>query len=170
MEKTFNQEQSVELIKVMIQQAKGNVAKESGNYLLLWGHIYFLLAALHFITLQCVAGGYLTAAEGGLYTNISYKVGIFIGVLGHIILYKKESRSKTVVCYTDYMISANWAGVGVGILIILFTLNNMMNISVHTICLYIWFIYVGSDIKVQEAICLNCYMCVLYSIIQIYIY
>jgi len=84
----FSAEQSLQVIRSMIEKAKRDVASNS-FYLLLWGWLVFIAAILHFVLMKFTNFG-----QPWMSWNL-----MFIGVVASIVRGIKESRKERVKTY-----------------------------------------------------------------------
>lgn len=142
MEPKFTQEQSIELIKVMIQQAKNN-AKDRLNLtnLILWGYAIFTACLLHFVVQQLEVKELITGYYGGyIWGGI-----VIITFIITIVIILKGDKSKKVTTYTDTIVNNAWIGFGIGTTIIVIMLFGKANLYYPTIALlYAFPIYITS--------------------------
>lgn len=111
METKFTQEQSVELIKDMIQQAKGNAYEGMGTgVMLLWGYAMAIASMANFLIFQLeLPFNYI----GYMWATI-----IFISIIIMVFLIRKENKVKRIKTYTDTIADNVWLGFGVGVALI----------------------------------------------------
>lgn len=84
----FSAEQSLQIIKSMIEKAKHDVARNS-FYLLLWGWLVFVAAMSHFLLMKLT-----NFSQPWLVWNL-----MLIGVIASIVRGIKESKKETVKTY-----------------------------------------------------------------------
>ena len=106
---TLTHEESIEIIKSMINTAKGNF-KASAFYFMLWGWISVLACLSHF---------YLDAFTNYPHPYIVWLIGI-PGWIVTMIYSSKKSKSARVKTYSDDLITWTWIGFGFSVLIIIF--------------------------------------------------
>lgn len=111
MEQKFNKEQSVELIKEMILQAKGNIAHGAGKYLILWGCIMFIGAIAQFILINMLIAD-AAYDKINLYSFLVWGVATVIAIIGHIILIRQD-KITPVTTHIDFIVSRVWIGYAV---------------------------------------------------------
>lgn len=163
MNQKMNQEQNVELIKEMILRAKGNAVEDNGNFLLLWGHIYFIAPLMHFFVIKLAISDYITNTQIGIYTSVIYGVAFLIGVIGHVILLKKEKRVKRTTTYAELILNSTWYGFMGGIFIVNIVFSDyQMLIYPAIVLLYTFALYMTASIMkfkklyISVAICVCC--------------
>lgn len=165
MEKKFTQEQSVELIKEMIQQAKGNAIEGmQTGVMMLWGYSIFIACVLNF-----------TAWQLELYSYINYiwSSTIMISLLLMFIISRREKKVKIVTTYVDKIVDNVWLGYGVGTILIVFLLPWNMYFPAITF-IYAFAIYVMSVAYKSKALTISVFIiigCIIsYNIIPLAYY
>lgn len=105
----ISQEQSVQLIKEMILQAKGNIANETGIYFLLWGYVIVIASILDFV---------IKFTNLEINTGYVWIISVLIGAVCHYIIGQKEKNNKTTTTHIDFISSRVWLGFIAGVLVI----------------------------------------------------
>ncbi|NQV03291.1 MAG: hypothetical protein HQ542_11635 [Bacteroidia bacterium] len=101
MENTFNEKESLDLIRQMIGTAKNNLQKGMGNVFLFWGYLVAVISLLTCILLV------LLPAESRYYAYYLW----FIMALAypfHYMLIKKTDRDTMVSTYVDRLMTWVW--------------------------------------------------------------
>ena len=99
-EKKFTEKESLELISQMIQATRKNLAKDQGNYFIIYGYTAAILSVIIYTLLRMIPTPW-------------WWTGWFLMFLPVIILLLKGKRnSPTVVTYTDSMVNKVWQVVG----------------------------------------------------------
>lgn len=103
MEKNFNQEDGMMVIRQMIDQAKGKLEKGDGKYFILWGYLVTIGCLLHYVSYKFYDfnPGY-SAYIWGIPTGIGVIVSFYFGW--------KDSKRETVKTYISSMINRIWIG------------------------------------------------------------
>lgn len=158
MEKQFNQEDSMLLIRQMIEQAKGKIEKGDGKYFVLWGYI---------ITIACIAH-YLSYKLGGL-DKLSLSAFIWgiptsIGIIVSVIFAWKDSKKQTVKTYVSTMTNHIWIGFACSCLLISLLLSGKYGVFIYPAIslVYVYAVFLSASalhlrgMYVSAAICLVC--------------
>ena len=108
MEKQFDHKESLELITQMINTAKNNLRKGSGNIILVWGYLIAFTSIAVFILLQT------------LYVAYHAHYAWFILVIGIIYSFIKRNsyRKETTRSYIENIISYTWLSFGIAIFLL----------------------------------------------------
>ena len=115
-EKKFTEKESLELISQMIQATRKNLAKDQGNYFIIYGYTAAILSIIIYTSLCMTHAPWWWA-------------GWFLMFLPVIILAFKEKRNTpTVVTYTDSMVNKVWQVVGT-----LFSLTGLVMLALSFI-------------------------------------
>ena len=107
MENKFTEKESINLILGMIENAKQNVKKGLGLYFLLWGYLVVLAGLVNFIFF------------GNRWASIGWLIMIPIGLLGNIIITRKNKQIAKVYTHADRFIGNVWLAFGISLCILL---------------------------------------------------
>jgi hypothetical protein len=99
-EETFTAEQSLQVIRTMIDKTKNSVADDS-YYFLLWGWLVFAACILQFILKVIVQTPYHPVAW-----NL-----MFVGVLFSVLHGIKQNKERKVKTYVDEMLNHLWISI-----------------------------------------------------------
>ena len=104
METKFNEKESLALISEMIEQARGNIQKGSGSFMIFWGYYIAFIALLNVLLIFVLPN-----------PNQSFLVW-FLSILGwgvNLIMNKKVDKNAIIKTHIDRIISAAWRGFGI---------------------------------------------------------
>lgn len=109
MEKKFSEEESLLVIRQMIEQVKGNMEKGDGKYFILWGYIIAITSLVHFLS-------YTIGGEEMLrYSWLIWVVPCGLGTLVSVFLSARDSKRETIKTYVGFIIHRIWMGSGITI-------------------------------------------------------
>ena len=135
MEESFNEQESLQLIREMIDNAKARL--EAGSYFyLLWGWLVLAATLIHF---------------GLLYTRFAYPylvwpVIMVVGLAGTVYGIRKSKRKAQTKTYLATSIGFLWGGFSVMLFILLFTavkgnihwaVFNILIIALYGLCVFV---------------------------------
>ena len=124
MDTKFNEKESLALISEMIEQARGNIQKGSGNVMIFWGFYIAFIALLNVILLLVLPN-----------PNHSFWVWIlsFFGWVIDRFLDKKVDKNTIVKTHIDRIITATWKAMGISIVLFLIIINGyIIAMNVYT--------------------------------------
>ena len=135
MEEKFNEQESLHLIREMIENAKAQL-KAGSYYYLLWGWLVLAATLIHF---------------GLLYTRFAYPylvwpVIMVAGLAGTLYGMRKSKREAKTKTYLASSIGFLWGGFSVMLFIILFTavkgdihwaVSNILIIALYGLCVFV---------------------------------
>lgn len=101
-DKKLNEKESLELISCMIQNTKRKLELGDGNSMLLWGYTMVGVTILVYVL--------LLLTDNNPQCNWAWWLIPLIG--GSITFYWERKKTRTVVTYTDKMVSTIWKGIG----------------------------------------------------------
>ena len=103
----FSGEESLNVINMMIAQARGNLARGEGKYFILWGYLIAAISIGHFILFQTK-----TADPWQVYGLLW--IGFLVaGIVPTVIFAIRDSKKQKVRTYADNVISTVWITFGV---------------------------------------------------------
>lgn len=155
MEKKFNEEDSMLVIRQMIEQAKGNLSAGEGKYFIIWGYIITIACLAHYITIK-----FMDINLSGYIWTILPALGVIISVY----LGWKDSKKVHVKTYIGTMISRIWLGFACMAFLIAFLLSGKHGIFIYPgislVYAYATFLsasaYKLNWMYISSAICLVC--------------
>lgn len=157
MEKKFNEEESMLVIRQMIEQAKGKLEKGDGKYFILWGYIITIACFVHYISYTFFDYGH--SLSGYIWTILP-----ILGVLVTFYFIWKDSKKTTVVTYVSSMISRIWTGFGCTCFLVFLLLAGKNGVYIYPAIslVYVYAIFLSASafrmkwMYISAAICLVC--------------
>lgn len=115
MEKTLNQQESLELIEKMISSAKNNLQKETGKIFLLWGYLVIAVSLVNLLLL-------IMLPDHDRY--LSYWVWCImpLGMVLHYPLVKKIEREGGVKTYTEQVLDHVWIAFSISVFVLVISM------------------------------------------------
>ncbi len=114
MEKELNEQQSIDIIKEMINSARKEI-KEDGFLYMLWG----------WLVLAAALGEYFLLRSGYAQHYITWPVLMIGGAIVSIIYGKNQSKKKKAKTLIDRFMSYLWSGFVISLLIVLFSMSRI---------------------------------------------
>ena len=114
MEAKFTEQESLAVISQMIEQARNNLQKGSGNGMIFAGWMVAIIAILNALLM-------LLFHKKGINTDYSMLVWISIipGTYINYLIQKKDNRKSMVKTHIDSIVSAIWSGFAYSVIILL---------------------------------------------------
>jgi small nuclear ribonucleoprotein (snRNP)-like protein len=105
METKFTEQQSLEVIKEMIDRARNNVQKGSGNYMIFWGSLVAFTALMNLVLVYVL---YKMSKE----TYFSFYVWLLMipGVIISKLMDRRIDKTSLVKTHIDHIIASIWNG------------------------------------------------------------
>lgn len=132
MGKIFNEQDSLRIISNMISEARGNLQRGAGKYLILWGYIVFLASVLHFAAIM------KDLQYGADMSNWIWLIATVIGAIITIVLIVKDRKQKLVSTYTDTITSSVWCAFGISAFTLAFLLSGKAGVYIYPAILFIY--------------------------------
>lgn len=104
MEKKFDEQESMLVIRQMIEQAKGKLERGDGKYFLLWGYLVSITCIVHYLSYK------LGGIDNLKFSFYIWNVPMAIGVAASFYFGWKDSKKETVSTYVGTMIGRIWIG------------------------------------------------------------
>lgn len=120
MEKNFSEQDSLQLINEMINQAKNNVEKGAANSMILWGYATAIIAIANIVLLHILDKPYQS-----FYV---WWVMVLVGIFSHFIN-RKQKRISTVKTHIDKIVSSAWMGFVISNVIFLIVIFGVVYLS-----------------------------------------
>ena len=158
MEKKFNEEDSMLVIRQMIEQAKGKLEKGDGKYFVLWGYLVAVTCLVHYISYK------FGDVDNLRYSGYIWGIPMIIGVIVSFYFGWKDSKKEVVKTYTSSMISRIWIGFACTSVLISFLLAGKYAVFIYPaislVYAYATFISAGAFrmkwMYISAAICVVC--------------
>ncbi|MDL2299449.1 hypothetical protein LJC21_01935 [Bacteroides sp. OttesenSCG-928-E20] len=104
MEKKFNEEDSMLVIRQMIDQAKGKLEKGDGKYFVLWGYLVTITCLVHYASYK------FWTIDNLNYSAFVWGISMTIGAIVSFYFGWKDRKKETVKTYVSSMVSRIWVG------------------------------------------------------------
>lgn len=127
MEKQMNQEESIAIIRRMIDNAK-SAYQESGTIYLIWGWVVLVASLTHFVLLEMTDFKHPYAAW----------LLIIVGIVASIVQGIQDNSKQTVSTFVDDFMKYIWSAFGVTLTIVLVFMGKIGMESTYPIVLLIY--------------------------------
>jgi len=117
MEKSFTEQDSLNVINEMISQARNNYQKGAGSYCIFWGYLIAVLSLANFVLLHLLIN---------MDVNYNYAYYVWWLTIPAMIFYFihafRSSKKQLVYTHIDKIIGNSWIAFAIGCSVFLFTI------------------------------------------------
>lgn len=156
MEKQFNEQDGMVVIRQMIEQAKWKLEKGDGKYFVLWGYLVALTCIAHYVSYTFISPG------NYVYSGYIWAVPMLIGAIISFYFGWKDSKKETVKTYIGTMVGRIWIGFACMSALISFMFAGHFMIYTGISLVYAYAVYLSASayrmkwMYISAAICAVC--------------
>lgn len=158
MERKFNEEDGISVIRQMIEQAKGKLERGDGKYFVLWGYLITIACFLHYASYT------FFDLDAGLSSGYIWSIIPCTGIIITLYFVWKDRKKEKVKTYVSSMINRIWVGFACMAFLVSFLLGGKYGIFIYPaislIYTYATFLSAGAYrlkwMYISAAICLVC--------------
>ncbi len=174
MDKKLTEMDRVTLISDMIQQAKGEVIRDSGSSMLLWGYAVAIASmAQCFVALSDL----IEPATKGMAIGTLWGVVLLLAVVGQVFISIRERREQSAKSHFDNIGNALWLGFGLSVVLTycLFydmpAMNSPIILLLYTFAMFMTaVVYKIKSLYISVAVCILCVLSYPFVIGQEYVF